>query len=356
MWWFGHALRQLGCGSRTPRCARPAGEAVAVARHDSRRAPPGSRRACRAAPPGSRPARPRARSCCPPRPRCTCPPAPRRKALRFVPFSRAISARAASSGSWIASAPPSPQLTFFVSWKLRQPASPSVPSARPRQRGREPLRRVLDDAQPSAARRSRRARPCRAPRPRSATGRIAAVRGVSRRSTSCGVEAERAVLDVGEHGPGADAQHRVGAGHEGERGADHLVARADAEGEQRELERVRARGREQHAVHAEHAGEARLDAAAGRPVAAGLDGERGAHGLDLALVVARLRERDGAWGVVAHGAGIITFNARASGPAPRVDREQRPGAPTVTTARNGVSQAPSQPRGAGLPSPAARGA
>ncbi|MNY28846.1 hypothetical protein D3C86_1628480 [compost metagenome] len=43
---------------------------------------------------------------------------PRKKRLRSVPFSRMISARTAKAGSFTSRAPPSPEMTFLVSWKL----------------------------------------------------------------------------------------------------------------------------------------------------------------------------------------------------------------------------------------------
>ena len=46
--------------------------------------------------------------------------------------------------------------------------------------------------------------------------------------------------DVGEHGHGADRGDRLGRGVEGVRRADHLVAALDADGAQRERERVGA--------------------------------------------------------------------------------------------------------------------
>ena len=55
---------------------------------------------------------------------------PRRNWLRFVPLSRMISARAAKSGALTRSAPPSPAVTFFVSWKLVAARSPSRPAGR----------------------------------------------------------------------------------------------------------------------------------------------------------------------------------------------------------------------------------
>ncbi|MNC50496.1 hypothetical protein D3C75_997400 [compost metagenome] len=56
---------------------------------------------------------------------------PRKKRLRFVPFSRMISARSAWVWSRHNNAPPSPEMMFLVSWKLRAPRSPRVPSGRP---------------------------------------------------------------------------------------------------------------------------------------------------------------------------------------------------------------------------------
>ncbi|MDF9803742.1 hypothetical protein M2436_002289 [Streptomyces sp. HB372] len=64
---------------------------------------------------------------------------------------------------------------------------------------------------------------------------IAAVRGVIAASTAAGVEAETARLDVGEHHVGADEADRVRGGGEGEGGDDHLVARADAQGQQQQV-------------------------------------------------------------------------------------------------------------------------
>jgi hypothetical protein len=63
---------------------------------------------------------------------------PRRKRLRSVPFSRMISARLISAGSLMSSAPPSPQVTFLVWWKLRVASAPSDPSGTPRQRANRP--------------------------------------------------------------------------------------------------------------------------------------------------------------------------------------------------------------------------
>jgi len=59
----------------------------------------------------------------------TCP---RKNWLRLVPFSRMISARSSSASSLTSSAPPSPEITFLVSWKLNAPSAPNVPSGLPR--------------------------------------------------------------------------------------------------------------------------------------------------------------------------------------------------------------------------------
>ena len=59
----------------------------------------------------------------------TCP---RKKRLRSVPFSWTISEREIRSGSLTSSAPPSPHMTFFVSWKLSAATLPMLPSGRPR--------------------------------------------------------------------------------------------------------------------------------------------------------------------------------------------------------------------------------
>ena len=56
---------------------------------------------------------------------------PLKKALRLVPFSRMTSARAMWAGSLIVSSPPSPAMTFLVSWKEKAPNSPRLPKGWP---------------------------------------------------------------------------------------------------------------------------------------------------------------------------------------------------------------------------------
>ncbi len=227
MWWFGVRSGSSG-GRRTPRSRRPPGEPLAVAGHH-RRAPRLDRVELLELGAGARrPAGPRARSCCPRRPRCTCRPRPRKKAARFVPFSRAISARRATSGSATTRAPPSPQVTFFVSWKLRQPGVAERAEGASAPGGGEPLRRVLDHAQAAAAGEveeglhvGRDARVVHG-EDRGRAGRDAPldVRGVEARASSSSMSAKT--------GPSAHAQHGVGARDEGERRADDLLAGADA--------------------------------------------------------------------------------------------------------------------------------
>ena len=71
----------------------------------------------------------------------TCP---RKNRRRFVPLSRRISARSASAASLMSRAPPSPQCTFFVSWKLRAARLPKLPSGRSSIGREDPLGGVLD--------------------------------------------------------------------------------------------------------------------------------------------------------------------------------------------------------------------
>ena len=53
-----------------------------------------------------------------------------------------------------------------------------------------------------------------------------------------GIHVPRAALAVDEGGPAAEVDDRVGAGREGERGDQHLVARPDAGQEQRQVQRA----------------------------------------------------------------------------------------------------------------------
>ena len=61
--------------------------------------------------------------------------------------------------------------------------------------------------------------------------------GVIAASTASAVHPVGDRVDVGEDRRGADVEDRVDGGDERERGHDHLVARADARGQQREVQR-----------------------------------------------------------------------------------------------------------------------
>ena len=56
---------------------------------------------------------------------------PRKNWPRLVPFSQMISARSTKRGSLISSAPPSPEMMFFVSWNDSAAMWPMLPSGRP---------------------------------------------------------------------------------------------------------------------------------------------------------------------------------------------------------------------------------
>ena len=129
----------VGVGAADLRHHRPAQQPVVLERREAAMiALPGAmpRRqdlvgAARAAPAG-RPRRARSagrtsRS----RPRYICRPGPARNLVRLVPFSRRIWARSTKRASLMSSAPPSPEITFLVSWKLSAPRWPMPPSGRP---------------------------------------------------------------------------------------------------------------------------------------------------------------------------------------------------------------------------------
>ncbi len=100
----------------------------------------------------------------------------------------------------------------------------------------------------------------------------------------CRIEAQGLVFDVREYRPRSHAEDGVGGGDEGERGTDHLLPRPDPEGQQRQLHRVGAGGREQYAVGAEHLGQSLLHASPEGAVAAQASLEGGTHRFVLALV------------------------------------------------------------------------
>ena len=88
---------------------------------------------------------------------------------------------------------------------------------------------------------------------------------MTRRGDVLGVEVERRRVDVGEHRRRAAAGDRLGGRVEGERGADHLVARADPHRVEREHERVGAVRDADGARHAEVPGRLALEGLDVRP-------------------------------------------------------------------------------------------
>ncbi len=175
---------------------------------------------------------------------------PRMKALRSVPFSRTISARCSSAGSFTSKAPPSPQVMFLVSWKLRQPSDPSVPSARPRQVASKPC-----------AASSITVRRCSAGHGEDAV-HVAGDAGIVHRQDGLAaraqrrrdqrlVQVQRVGADVDEHRYRAAQHEGIGGGAEGEGRQDHLVPGTDAGQQRRQFQRRGARRRQQRPVRAE---------------------------------------------------------------------------------------------------------
>ncbi len=66
---------------------------------------------------------------------------------------------------------------------------------------------------------------------------IALVRAVQARADGLAAHAPGLAIDIDDHRRGAAIEHRVDGRGEGEVGHDHLVARADAERDQREMQR-----------------------------------------------------------------------------------------------------------------------
>ena len=180
-------------------------------------------------------------------PTCTC----RRGRGRTVPVSfpspEMISARSTNRASLMTSAPPSPEITFFVSWKLRRRQVPEATERPSLVLGHQRMRGVLDHDQMRDDAQSPSARPSRTPRPRSAPATIALVRGVmadsSRAPSMFSVSGRMSTKPAV-----APRKHeRVGRRHERERRHDHFVAGTEIEQQRCHLERRRTRLCQQHA-------------------------------------------------------------------------------------------------------------
>ena len=151
-------------------------------------------------------------------------------------------------GSLITSAPPSPQVKFFVSWKLS--VAQRAEACRAAGRGSVPNRpwALSSTTRARGVARCRRSRPCRSRRRRSAPARSPCVRGVIAASIACLVEVQRVRADVDEDRLAPAQRERVGGRDEGERRARSPRRPADVEQDRGHLQRVRARGREQRTL------------------------------------------------------------------------------------------------------------
>ena len=113
-----------------------------------------------------------------------------------------------------------------------------------------------------------------------------------RGSTACGDSVRRCGLNVGEHHGGAREAHGVGGGDEGEVGDDDLVARADAEGHQRERDRGGAARYRDAVASADARGDACLELARQRAVVEEIAVEHVGEARQLAARHLRLEPRD----------------------------------------------------------------
>ena len=148
------------------------------------------------------------------------------------PWLRSESIRSLSAASAIVTIPPSPVVDLLVRVEAehRRVAAAADRHAVGVDRA-ERLARVLDDRQPEPLERTEVggvAEDVHRQQRRRAVG--------DRRRGGVRVEVERDRVDVGEHGPGALVHGHVGAGHERERAGDHLVAVADADRPQRQVQ------------------------------------------------------------------------------------------------------------------------
>ena len=118
------------------------------------------------------------------------------------------------------------------------------------------------------------------------------MRAVTARGHVRGIEAQGGAVDLREHGDGAHAQDRVRGGDEGERRADDLVAVADVEGHEGQLEGVGAGGGQEDAAPGQHSGQPFLHPLPERAVAGHPPRKRPAGIRRLGVVEPRFAERD----------------------------------------------------------------
>ena len=185
------------------------------------------------------------------RPGASCGPTSSNVPLSLEPWKRSSRILASSSGSFVTTAPPSPNAPRFFDGKNENVAIvPSAPGRPPALSEPAACAASSTTGTPSASiSRDRRDvaeqvhgdHGLRARRQRGAHG--------------LGGHAARVRVDVAEHGPGARVRDRLGGRVEGEGGHDDLVAGADAERAQREHQRVGAVGDAGGVARAEVGGE-----------------------------------------------------------------------------------------------------
>ena len=112
---------------------------------------------------------------------------------------------------------------------------------------------------------------------------IAFVRSLTSARTALRVDVERVVADVGEHRRRAGVDDHVRGRGPGERAGDHLVAGADPERDEREVERRGARRDREHVLRLEVVAHARLELGRARAGRQPARAERLGDGLDLGL-------------------------------------------------------------------------
>ena len=119
--------------------------------------------------------------------------------------------------------------------------------------------------------------------PARCTGRIAFVRSVTAAATSAGIDVQVVLAHVDEDGRRAGVDDHVRGRRPGDRRRDHLVAGPDAERDEREVQRGRARGDREHVLRLEVLGHPLLEQRGARPGRQPAGAERLGDGGDLLL-------------------------------------------------------------------------
>ena len=152
-----------------------------------------------------------------------------------IPWWRRRRTAAASSASSVVTAPPSPVVTIFRGWNDRQASSPSAPHGVPRYARPERARGVLDEDD-VLRHGGLELLPGNRPAEEMDGEHGAGPRRHGLRD-ELRADEERLGIDVHEHRTCAAELDGVRGRGEGVGGDDHLVAGADAEREEREMDR-----------------------------------------------------------------------------------------------------------------------